>query len=70
MSAELEFILAAVISGVLVVQTFDNDILSVKNVKRPGALGFSQLRKNSGIALTCVSSGNFWSLTPLKIISS
>ena len=25
---------------------------------------------NSGIALTCVSSGNFWCLTPLKIISS
>ena len=45
MSAELEFIFAAVISGVLVVQTFENDILSVKNVKWPGGLGFSQMQK-------------------------
>ena len=45
MSAELEFVLAAVISGVLVVQTFENDILSIKNVKWPGELGLLQLRK-------------------------
>ena len=45
MSAELGFIFAAVISGVLVVQTFEDDILSIKNVKWPGELGFFQLRK-------------------------